>query len=175
MHTWNTPWSICTCRNVTCMPLLTRSIRSRLAIRAFHEGGRKIIRHDTATLGGGRHHPQGRKQIYRTLLRGVDLGTVQSAPGNRTLPHRGARRSSRSMRSLRTSGHLLQFLPKPTLSEVPDQCARKVVMRPATRTVAGMLLPPGLQRAPHAGAINLAKQEAAIRPVVRCQRRNAAG
>lgn len=63
-RTWNTPWFICTCRNVTCMPLPTRSIRSRLESRAFHESDRRTIRRDTATLGGGRHHPQGREPIH---------------------------------------------------------------------------------------------------------------
>src|SRR5436190_8833188 len=79
------------------------------------------------------------------------------------------------MRSLWASGHLLQLLPKSPLSEVPDQGTGEVVVRPATGTVAGMLLPPGFQRAACAGAVDVAKQEAPLRPVVRCQCRNAAG
>ena len=78
---------ICTCRNVTCMPLRTHSIRSRLVARASRESGRTAIRHDTATLGGGRYHPQGGKQIHRTLSRFADVGATQSAPGDRALPH----------------------------------------------------------------------------------------
>src|SRR5215468_5009969 len=79
------------------------------------------------------------------------------------------------MRSLRASGHLLQFLPKPPLSEVPDQRSGEVVVRSATGTVAGMLLPPGLQRTACVGAVNMAKQEAPVRPLVRCQCCHAAG
>src|SRR2546422_11432152 len=79
------------------------------------------------------------------------------------------------MRSLRASGHLLQLLPKPPLSEVSDQCTGEVVVRPATGTVASMLLPPGLQCAACARTVDVAKQEATIRPLVRCQCCNAAG
>src|SRR5215470_10761371 len=78
------------------------------------------------------------------------------------------------MRSLRPSGHLLQLLPKPPLSEVSDQRTGEVVVRPATGTVAGMLFPPGLQRAACAGAIDVAEQEAPLRALVRCHCRNAA-
>src|SRR5271157_6084385 len=79
------------------------------------------------------------------------------------------------MRPLRVSGHLLQLLPKPALSEVPDQCQGEVVVRPATGTVAGLLLSPGLQRAARAGSVDLAKQEVSIRTLVRHQCRNATG
>src|SRR5579885_3012672 len=51
MRTWNTPRCISTCRNAISMLRRTRSIRSRLLIRAFHESGRTTTRHDTATLG----------------------------------------------------------------------------------------------------------------------------
>jgi hypothetical protein len=56
------------------------------------------------------------------------MGTAQGAPGNRALPHGRARWASRSMRSLRSSGHLLQLLPKPSLSEVPDQRTGEVAV-----------------------------------------------
>src|SRR5208282_4753426 len=79
------------------------------------------------------------------------------------------------MRSLWASGHLLQLLPKPALSEVPDQRQGEVVVRPATGTVAGLLLSPGLQRAARAGPVDLAKQEVSIRTLVRHQCRNPAG
>src|SRR5579885_3378055 len=72
----------------------------------------------------------------------------------------------RSMRSLRSSGHLLQLLPQPSLSEVPDQRTGEVAVRPATGTLAGMLLPRGFQCAACAGAVDLAKQETPLRPIV---------
>ncbi len=50
----------------------------------------------------------------------------------------------RPMPALRLSGHLLQLLPEPALSEVPDQCAGKVVAPAATGTPAGGLLSLGL-------------------------------
>src|SRR5664279_1952997 len=175
MRTWNIPLGISTCRSATCTPHRIRWIRSASLGNAFHEGGRTTIRHDTTTLGGGRYHPQGRRQVPRTLLRFAHLDAAQSASRNRALPHGRTRWASRSMRPLRVSGHLLQLLPKPALSEVPDQCHGEVVVRPATGTVAGLLLSPGLQRAARAGSVDLAKQEASIRTLVRCQCRNPAG
>src|SRR5579885_1727433 len=175
MRTWNTPRCISTCRNAISMLRRTRSIRSRLLIRAFHESGRTTTRHDTATLGGGRYHPQGRKSIHRTLCGLVGVGTAKGPPGHRALPYGRARWAPRSMRSLRSSGHLLQLLPQPSLSEVPDQRTGEVAVRPATGTLAGMLLPRGFQCAACAGAVDLAKQETPLRPIVGCQRCNAAG
>src|SRR5271165_2819206 len=175
MRTWNIPLGISTCRSATCTPHQTRWIRSPSVANAFRECGRTTIRHDTTTLGGGRYHPQGRRQVPRTLLPFAHLDAAQSASRDRALPHGRTRWASRSMRSLRASGHLLQLLPQPALSQVPDQCQGEVVVRPATRTVAGLLLPPGLQRAARAGPVDLAKQEVSIRTVVRCQCRNAAG
>ena len=116
-----------------------------------------------------------RRQVPRTLSRFAHLDPAQSASRNRALPHGRTRWASRSMRSLRASGHLLQLLPKPALSEVPDQRQGEVVVRPATGTVAGWLLSPGLQRAARAGPVDLAKQEVSLRALVRCQCRNAAG
>src|SRR5271167_2685586 len=175
MHTWNIPLDISTCRSATCMPHRTRWIRSASLANAFHESDRTTIRHDTTTLGGGRYHPQGRRQVPRTLLPFAHLDAAQSASRDRALPHGRTRWPSRSMCSLRASGHLLQLLPQPALSEVPDQRQGEVVVRPATGTVAGWLLSPGLQRAARVGAVDLAKQEVSIRTLVRCQCRNAAG
>src|SRR5271167_3061639 len=175
MRIWNTPLGISTCRSAICMPHQTRWIRSASLTNAFHECGRTTIRHDTTTLGGGRYHPQGRRQVLRTLSRFAQLDPDQSASRNRALPHGRTRWPSRSMCSLRASGHLLQLLPKPALSEVPDQCQGEVAVCPATGTVAGLLLSPGLQRAARAGAVDLAKQEVSIRTLVRCQCRNATG
>src|SRR5208337_5185782 len=175
MRTWNIPLGISTCRSATCMPHRTRWIRSASLANAFHESDRTTIRHDTTTLGGGRYHPQGRRQVPRTLWRFAHVEPAQSASSHRALPHGCTRWASRSMRSLRVSGHLLQLLPKPALSEVPDQRQGEVVVRPATGTVAGWLLSPGLQRAACAGPVDLAKQEASIRTLVRCQCCNTAG
>src|SRR5271167_739271 len=175
MHTWNIPLDISTCRSAIFTPHPTRWIRSASLANAFHESDRTTIRHDTTTLGGGRYHPQGRRQVPRTLLRFAHLDPAQSASRNRALPHGRTRRASRSMRSLWASGLLLQLLPKPALSKVPDQRQGEVVVRPATGTVAGWLFSPGLQRAARAGPVDLAKQEASIRTLVRCQCRNAAG
>src|SRR5208283_9604 len=175
MRTWNIPLCISTCRSATCTPHRTHWIKSASLANAFHESGRTIIRHDTTTLGGGRCHPQGRRHVPRTLLRFAHLDPAQSAPRHRALSHGRTRRASRSMRSLWASGHLLQLLPKPALSEVPDQRQGEVVVRPATGTVAGLLLSPGLQRAARAGPVDLAKQEVSIRTLVRHQCRNPAG
>src|SRR5271166_5084672 len=132
MRTWNIPLGISTCRSATCTPHRIRWIRSPSVANAFRECGRTTIRHDTTTLGGGRYHPQGRRQVLRTLLRFAHLGPTQSASRNRALSHGRTRWASRSMRSLWASGHLLQLLPKPALSEVPDQRQGEVVVRPAT-------------------------------------------
>ena len=175
MRTWNIPLGISTCRSATCTPHRILWIRSPSVANAFHECGRTTIRHDTTTLGGGRYHPQGRRQVLRTLLRFAHLDPAQSASRNRALSHGRTRRASRSMRSLWASGHLLQLLPKPALSEVPDQRQGEVVVRPATGTVASLLLSPGLQRAARAGPVDLAKQEVSIRTLVRRQCRNPAG
>ena len=51
----------------------------------------------------------------------------------------------------------------------------EVVVRPATGTVAGWLLSPGLQRAARAGPVDLAKQEVSVRTLVRHQCRNPTG
>src|SRR6516165_723962 len=175
MRTWNIPLGISTCRSAIYTPRPTRWIRSASLANAFHESGRTTIRHDTTTLVGGRYHPQGRRPVPRTSLRFAHLDPAQSAPRHRALPHGSTRWASRSMRSLRASGHLLQLLPQPALSKVPDQCQGEVVVRPATGTVAGWLLSPGLQRAARAGPVDLAKQAVSIRAVVRCQCRNATG
>jgi hypothetical protein len=55
---------------------------------------------------------------YRGSLTWTQLKVTSS---HRALPHSRTRWASRSMRSLRVSGHLLPLLPKPALSEVPDQ------------------------------------------------------
>ena len=109
---------------------------------------------------------------YRDSLTWNQLKVLRA---NRALPHGRTRWASRSMRSLWASGHLVPLLPQPALPEVPDQCQGEVVVRPATGTVAGWLLPPGLQRAARAGAVDLAKPEVSIRTLVRGQRRNPAG
>src|SRR5262249_40429667 len=105
----------------------------------------------------------------------ADVDPAQSASRNRALPHGRTWRASRSMRSLRASGYLLQLLPKPALSKVPDQRQGEVVVRPATGAVAGWLLSLGVQRAARAGPVDLAKQEVSIRTLVRCPCRNATG
>jgi hypothetical protein len=45
---------------------------------------------------------------------------------HRTLPHRGIGRSSRSVRPLRPSGHLVQLMPQSALPQVPGERARKM-------------------------------------------------
>src|SRR6516162_6722379 len=175
MRTWNIPLCISTCRSATCTPHPTRWIRSASLASAFHESDRTTIKHDTTTQGGGRYHPRGRRQVPRTLSRFAHVEPTQSASRHRALPHGRTRRASRSMCALRASGYLLQLLPKPTLPKVPDQCQGKVAVCPATGTVAGLLLPPGLQRAACAGAVDLAKQEISIRAPVRRQCRSLAG
>ena len=99
---------------------------------------------DTATLGGGRCHPQNRKQVPGTLSPVADVGAGQSAHGHRALPYGGTGRAPRPMPGLRLSGHLVQFVPEPALSEVSDQCAGKVAAPAATGTPAGGLLSLGL-------------------------------
>src|SRR5271157_5339087 len=78
MRTWNIPLGISTCRSATCTPHRTRWIRSPSVANAFRECGRTTIRHDTTTLGGGRYHPQGRRQVPRTLSRFAHLEPAQS-------------------------------------------------------------------------------------------------
>src|SRR5215831_4165621 len=149
MRIWNLPLAISTCRSAIYTPHPTRWLRSGSLANAFHESGRTTISHDTTTLGGGRYHPQGRRQVPRTLWRFAHLDPAQSAPRNRALPHGRTGWASRSMGSLRASGHLLQLLPKPALSEVPDQCQGEVVVRTETGTIAGLLLSPVFS-VPHA-------------------------
>src|ERR1043165_4743336 len=79
------------------------------------------------------------------------------------------------MCTLRTSGHLLQLLPKSPLSKVPDKCTREVAARPGAGTAPGVLFPSGLQRAAHPGPADLAEQEDPVLTFVRSQCRYAAG
>ncbi len=52
------------------------------------------------------------------------------------LPHRNPRRPSRSLSPVWLSDHLLQLLPQPALSEVPDASARQVAGRPQQELLA---------------------------------------
>src|SRR5215813_10865205 len=79
------------------------------------------------------------------------------------------------MHALRIPDHLLQLLPGPSLSEVPDQRAREVVSGTPARTAPGYLLSSGLQRAPCAGHTDLAEQEDLVQTLIRGQRGNATG
>src|SRR6516225_10741777 len=90
---------------------------------------------DPATLGGGRHHPHRRTSLLGTLSSLLDLAASQSAPGHCPLPHRRARRPSRLLYPLRISHrHLLQLLPEPALSEMPDPCPAKSGSRNVNRS-----------------------------------------
>src|SRR6266851_2022936 len=167
MSDWKTRPSICTCPSVICMPPSTRLTNLRFAQH------RSSDRDDTATLRGGRCDPQGRQQVPRTRV--LDLAAVQGARCHRPLPHRRARRASRSVLQLRLSSHLLQLMPQPALPQVPDQRSRPVASQAAAGTAACGLLSPGLQRAARAGAADVAEQAAAVRAAVRSQRSHAAG
>ena len=57
------------------------------------------------------------------------MAASQGARCHRPLPYRGTGRSSRSVRPLRPSGHLVQLMPQPALPEVPGQRARQVAGR----------------------------------------------
>src|SRR5216683_1930728 len=166
MSGWKTRPSICTCPSVICMPPSTRLTNLRLAQH------RSSDRDDTATLRGGRCDPHRRQQVPRTRV--VDMAAVQGARCHRPLPHRRARRTSRSVLELRPSGHLLQLVPQPALPQVPDQRSRPVARQAPAGTAACGLLSPGLQRAPCAGAADVAEQAAALRSAVRSQRSHAA-
>jgi len=69
---------------------------------------------------------------FISLSQFIDLGTAQSAPGNRALPHRRARWPSRPMSGLPASiRHLFPLMPKSPLPEVSDQREGEVAARPA--------------------------------------------
>src|SRR5215472_3919147 len=78
------------------------------------------------------------------------------------------------MHALRISGHLLQLLPKSSLSEMPDRCSCQVVDGAAAGTAARGLLPPGFQCAAFVGATDLAEQKGAVPAPIRGQCENAA-
>ena len=98
------------------------------------------IRHDTATLGGGRCHSPGGTRFLERYRASLTWPQIKVLQRHRPLPHSCARWTSRSMRSLRSSGHLLQLLPQPALPEVSDQRSREMASRPATGTTAGELI-----------------------------------
>src|ERR1700738_2922175 len=120
--------SICTCPSVICMPPSTRSISSRHAQNRSSDGD------DAAPLRGGRCDPYSRQKIPRT--RTLDLAAGEGARRHRPLPHRRARRASRSVLQLRLSSHLLQLVPQPALPQVPDQRSRPVASQAAAGTAA---------------------------------------
>src|SRR5216683_1720279 len=167
MNGWKTRPSICTCRSGICMPPSTHSTNLRFAPH------RSSNRDDTSTLRGGRCDPRGRQQVPRTRV--VALAAGEGARCYRPLPHRCARRSSRSVLQLRPSSHLLQLVSQPTLSQVPDQRSRQVARQAPAGTAACGLLSSGLQRAACACAADVAEQAAALRPAIRDQRSHTAG
>ena len=162
MNGWKTRPSICTCRSGICMPPSTRSTNLRFAPH------RSSDRDDAAApLRGGRCDPYSRQKIPRTRV--LDLAAGEGARCYRPLPHRRARRASRSVLQLRLSSHLLQLVPQPALPQVPDQRSRPVPSQAAAGTAACGLLSPGLQRAARAGAADVAEPAAALRPAIRDQ------
>src|SRR5215472_8475968 len=86
---------------------------------------------DPATLGGGRHHPHRRTSLLGTLSSLLDLAASQSAPGDRPLPHRRARRPSRLLYPLRIS-HREKWLAKRQQELLPVQYFHLVFSVPHT-------------------------------------------
>jgi integrase len=64
-------------------------------------------KNDSATAGSGRYRSRTRQSLYPHQLSLDSLEPPQSAPGHRTLPHRGTGRTSRSVSALRLSCPLL--------------------------------------------------------------------
>jgi len=88
---WNTLWSTCICLADTCRRFPTPSIACSFPVlwtmSNLHRGCRK---NDSATARGGRHRSRTRESLYPHQLPLDSLEPSQSAPGYRTLPHRGA-------------------------------------------------------------------------------------
>ena len=69
------------------------------------------------------------QQFLGTAAVASCMAASQGARCHRPLPHRGTGRSSRSVRPLRPSGHLVQLMPQSALPQVPGERARKMAGR----------------------------------------------
>ena len=87
----------------------------------------------------------------------VEPAAPESADCHRALPYVCARRTSGRVHAVRTSCHLVQFVPGPALSPVSDQRARPLDRRALTRTPADAIRACGLHAAARIGATGSAE------------------
>src|ERR1019366_3330445 len=97
---------------------------------------------------GGRHPSRAGRSLPGSVSIELWLSAAQSVSRHSALPHRSARRSSRCLPELRSSGHLVQLVQKPALPQVPDASAPALAGGPRTRTPNHQLLPCRVHRAP---------------------------
>src|ERR1022692_4151062 len=90
------------------------------------------------------------------------------------MPHRRAGRPCRRVFALWPSRHLLQFVPQPALSAVPEQRARPLAPRAAFRTAGHTLYPRRFHAPARTGAAGSAKQGGDVWPAIPLQCRDAA-
>src|ERR1019366_10803108 len=101
--------------------------------------------------------------------------TRKGVASHHTLPHRRARRTSRSVLRLRTYCHLVQLVPKPALPQVPGQCPPALAPGTETGTAAHPLCPRRLHTSAGTRCPRIAEQATNLQPAVSRQRRNPAG
>src|ERR1035437_10872315 len=89
-------------------------------------------KNDSAHLRGGRHSPRAGRVLPGSVSIELWLSAAQSFSCHSALPHRSARRSSRCLPELRTSGYLVQLVQKPALRQVPDASSRALAGGPRT-------------------------------------------
>src|SRR6266851_3480945 len=84
-------------------------------------------KNDSAHLRGGRRLTRAGRSLPGSVSIQLWLSAAQSLSRHSALSHRSARRSSRCLPELRSSGHLLQLVQKPALPQVPDASAQTLL------------------------------------------------
>jgi integrase/recombinase XerD len=91
--------------------------------------------------GGGGRVPPPRRSVSAGPHRATRLRRAARHGRHHGVPDGGARRSPRAVRRLQQHTDRLQFLPQPSLSQVPGAGARRMARASTGRTVAGAVFP----------------------------------
>jgi integrase/recombinase XerD len=107
---------------------------------------------EPASLGDGRCHPHRWTALHRAQPQLDHLASPEGAAGHRTLPHRRARWTPRSVLPLRIFRPLVQLVSQPPLSKMPGQCPSPLAGGPPPRVTAHALRACRLHPATRTGA-----------------------
>src|SRR6266849_1125368 len=132
-------------------------------------------KNDSAHLRGGRHPSRAGRSLSGSVSIQLWLSAAQCVSGYSALPHCRARRSSRCLPELRTSGYLVQLVQEPALPQVPDPSSRALAGDPRARTVGHQLLPRRVHCAPRTQCAGPGKPASVLRSAIYGQRANLAG